>query len=162
MDLTTLPLQPPAPLPTTATDAQRAAWVSQWQVVAMLAQAQATTELAEVNRAWQSAAYQQASATNRLAASNEAGQAAREAHAQAQADTAISLDKAAAAQVEAARIHAAAMVAPVPSQKISRARLAAEMLPNWPHVRADTPASAVAEIIAQINAIATKYPTEFE
>ncbi len=94
MDMTTLPIQPPAALPAQATDAQRAQWLDQWRVVAMFAQVVAT---------------------ERLAASNEAGQEARDKHAQAQTDTATALKEAAGAQVNAARI-LAGQDRPTPAQ----------------------------------------------
>jgi hypothetical protein len=93
MDIASLPIQPPGSLPITATDAQKAAWLDQWRIVAMFAQAKATERLAESNEAGQLTRDRQAAAAER--------------HAQAQADTASALDRAAVAQVNAARIIAA-------------------------------------------------------
>lgn len=47
IDYSALPIQPPAPLPTSATDAQRAAWLDQHRVCANYAIAEAQQATAE-------------------------------------------------------------------------------------------------------------------
>lgn len=65
IDYSTLPIQPPAPLPEGATDAQRAAWLDQHRVCAMYAQAEMTLKASEEKA-------KMAAAMNRAAASQEA------------------------------------------------------------------------------------------
>lgn len=50
IDYTALPLQPPAPLPEGATDAQRQQWLDQHRICAMYAQAEASSDAAIAQR----------------------------------------------------------------------------------------------------------------